>query len=494
MLILPVGLDKNEVRRVPWVTATLIAVCVLVQLVLAVGFSGAEREADEGLSEAFQFLGERPYLSAPPEIAPLLGQDGRARLEEMRAEWERSAPPVPPAIAARQQEQLDALAEEATSRLRRLPEFRLGFIPADPGLLTILTYAFLHGGWLHLLGNMLFLFLSGPFIEDVYGRWLFSALYAGSAVLGAGSFAIAVPHSAIPLVGASGAIAGVMGAFLWRLGTRRIHFLVLPVVFIPAFRFNLRLPAFVVLPFWALEQVYFASTVNEDSGVAFAAHVGGFLTGLLFAMVMTLFRVEERIIAPAIEQEISLEQNPDIERASDARVAGDLAMARRTIQGVLQSEPRNLDAWIESWEIALASEDAEEAGRTGLRLLDLLKRQREDELLWDVAGDSRWRQLPMPSRFLLTVAALYDGSGDGREAIEIYRRVASQSAPDDVAGLRALVSEGEILARAGDLQSAQKTFERARGHSACSEPWRERMASALGPSRPRPGARHPPRE
>jgi tetratricopeptide (TPR) repeat protein len=209
---------------------------------------------------------------------------------------------------------------------------------------------------------------------------------------------------------------------------------------------------------------------------------------------VSLLRVEERVIAPAIEKEISLEQNPEIERASDARVAGNLATARRAIQGVLRSEPRNLDAWIESWEIALASEDAEEAGRTGLRLLDLLKREREDDLLWDVAGDSRWRSLPMPSRFLLTVAALYDGSGDGREALEIYRRVASQSAPDDVAGLRALVSEGEILARAGDLRSARKAFERARGHPACSEPWRERMASALGPSPPRPGAPRPPRE
>jgi membrane associated rhomboid family serine protease len=488
MLILPVGLDKNEVRRVPWVSAGLIAACILIQLVVSVGFAGAEREVDRHIDQTLQFLGERPYLSPPPEIASLLGKPGLAQLEEMRAAWERSGASVPPAIATKQQEQLDGLAGEAMAQLRRLPEFRLGFIPADPWPPALVTYAFVHGGWLHLLGNMLFLFLSGPFIEDVYGRVLFGALYAGSAVAGAGAFAVAVPHTTIPLVGASGAIAGVMGAFLWRLGTRRIRFLVLPVIFIPTFRFNLTLPAFVVLPFWALQQVYFASTVSEDSGVAFAAHVGGFFAGLLFAMVMSLLRVEETLIAPAIEKEISLEQNPDIERASEARNAGDLATARRTIQRVLRTDPQNLDAWIESWEIALASGDSEGAGRTGLRLMDLLRRQGEQDLLWDVATDRRWRQLRMPSRFLLAVAALYESSGDGREALETYRRVAAESAPGDVAGLRALVSEGEILIRAGDARGAQQAFQAARDHPACSEAWVERMRSALDARRPRPDA------
>ena len=92
----------------------------------------------------------------------------------------------------------------------------------------------MHAGWLHLIGNMLFLFLSGPFVEDLYGRPLFAALYLAPAVAGAGAFAAGASHSATTLVGASGAIAGVMAAFLVRLGGRRIEFLVVPIPIVPA--------------------------------------------------------------------------------------------------------------------------------------------------------------------------------------------------------------------------------------------------------------------
>ena len=378
--------------------------------------------------------------------------------------------------------------------MRRLPSYRFGFVPADPWPPTVLTYAFLHAGWLHLIGNMLFLFLTGPFIEDLYGRPLFGGLYVLAAVVGAGSFAVGAPHSAVPLVGASGAIAGVMGAFLWRLAARRIHFLVLPIPIIPAFRFKLVLPAFVVLPLWLLEQLYYSSTVGADSGVAFSAHVGGFLAGLVFAVVVSALRVEETVVAPAIEKQISLVQNPGVERASEARLAGDLSRARRELRAVLQAEPQNLDAWIESWEIALAAGDGVEAGRAGLRLIALLGRQGEEELLWDVAGDRRWRALEVPSRFVFAVASLYARSGDGREAIELYRRVAAERPGEGVDVLQALVSEGEILARAGDTRGARKVLDRAREHPQCSGPWLERMDSALRLSQPRRAAHPRPRE
>ncbi len=494
MLILPIGLEKNEVRRIPWVSVALIVSCVLVQIVLSTSFADDERVTSRALGEAFEYLGQHPYLSVPPELLSLLGDEGQAALEDVRAEWGARGAQVTPAMAAQQQDELNQLTEDAVDLLRSLPTFRLGFVPADPWPPALITHAFLHGGWLHLLGNMLFLFLSGPFIEDLYGRPLFSGLYVLAAVVGAGSFAAGAPQETVPLVGASGAIAGVMGAFLWRLAARRIRFLVLPIPIIPAFRFNLTLPAFVVLPLWALQQIFYASSAGADSAVAFSAHVGGFVAGLLFAIVVSFLRVEETVVAPAIEKEISLEQNPGIERASEARLAGDLDRARREIRAVLQAEPKNLDAWIESWEIALAASNAEDAGRSGLRLLDLLGRQGERELLWDIAGEPRWRQLQMPSRFVFSVAGLYARHGDGREAIALYQRVAAQEPPGEVAALRALVSEGEILARAGDARAAQRVFDRARSHPLCSEPWIEQMESALRLSQPTRAASSRPRE
>jgi membrane associated rhomboid family serine protease len=489
MLVLPVGLEQNEVRRVPWVSATIIVLCFLVQILLSIVFSGAHGEASRDVGEAVQYLAEHPYLSAEPALTSLLREDVQAELERLRSQ--ASTVPLSNTLVAEEQRQLNELTRDALAAVRGLPSFRFGFIAANPRLHTLVTSAFVHAGWFHLLGNMLFLFLSGPFIEDLYGRPLFAGLYATSAVVAIGAFAISEPESTVPLVGASGAIAGVMGAFLWRLARRRIRFLVLPIPIVPAWRYTLTLPAFVVLPLWALQQVYYASGAGAGTSVAFSAHVGGFAAGLVFAAVVSLLQVEETVVAPAIEKEISLEQNPAIERASEARTSGDLATARREIAAALRDEPDNLDAWIESWEIALECGDTEAAGRSGLRLLDLLRRRSEKELLYDLLTDRRWRALQMPPRFTATVADLFARQGDGREAIDLYRRISSELEPSDPVVLRALVSEGELLARAGDVAGAQRAFERARAHPGCSDLWIERIDAALGVTPPRQDAPRP---
>src|SRR4029077_16637206 len=103
------------------------------------------------------------------------------------------------------------------------------YVPAAPRAETALTSMFMHADWLHLIGNMLFLFLSGPFIEDCFGRSIYAGLYVASHLAGLWAHAAHQPESTIPLVGASGAIAGIMGAFLIRLGTKRIRFLFVPI-------------------------------------------------------------------------------------------------------------------------------------------------------------------------------------------------------------------------------------------------------------------------
>jgi membrane associated rhomboid family serine protease len=489
MLILPVALDQNEVRRTPWVTWALIGTCFVVHVAISVFGAGAEQEVTRRLEQSLRYLAQRPYLSPPPALLEILGEDGRKALDEAVAEWEAQEIKVPPGIAEEEQRELNRLTDEAFDALRRLPSSRLGFVPARANPIGLVTHLFVHAGWLHLLGNMLFLFLSGPFVEDLYGRPLFGLLYFLSGAAGAGAYAAGAADPNIALVGASGAIAGVMGAFLVRLATRRIEFLVMPIPILPAFRFTLKLPAFVVIPLWALEQFYYATTAGADSAVAFSAHVGGFLLGLVFAGVVALLRVEERFVNPAIEKEISIEQNPAITRAADARVAGDLASARRLIDGVLRTEPGNLDAWTQSFEIALDAQDAEAASQAGLRLLELHGRGRDRDMVWSVVNEPRWRELRVTSRFLGAVAELLARAGDGRQAIELYRRMAAQAPPGDVAVLRALVSEGEILTRAGDARAAGQAFDRARAHPACTEPWAERIERARGVSRPTRAAR-----
>ncbi len=489
MLILPIGLEENEVRRMPWVTWILIGSCFLVHAAVSTMGAGAEREAQEKVVASLRYLAGHPYLSSPPFLLELLSERGKAAVAQAAVRWAAEGETIADTVAQEEQQELNRLAEEAVAAIHRTPSSRLGFVPARPNPFNLVTYTLVHAGWIHLLGNMLFLFVAGPFVEDLFGRPLFTTLYFASGAAGAGAFAAGAAGASWPLVGASGAIAGVMGAFLVRLAARRIEFLVLPIPIIPTFRFRMKFPAFVVIPLWAAMQLYYVKAAGADSGVAFSAHIGGFAFGVAFAFALALLRVEERFVNPAIQQQISVEQNPDILRAADARVAGDLVAARRLIEGVLKAEPTNVDAWTERWEIALVSSDGGAASQAGLRLIEIHGRGPDRDMVWSVVNDPRWRELGMTSRFLATVAGLLARAGDAREAMTLYRRVATEAPAGDAVALRALVSEGELLARAGEQNAARRVFDEARRHPAYSELWQERIEQALAPRPTRAAAR-----
>ncbi len=152
---------------------------------------------------------------------------------------------------------------------------------------TLLTSQFLHGGWLHLGGNMLYLWIFGNNIEDRFGRVPFLAFYlVGGAVAGLTQVAIA-PESTVPTIGASGAIAATLGAYLVLFPRARVTSLVFLVFFYQL----LRIPAVIVLAFWFVLQLVdgFASLGVGDSatgGVAFFAHIGGFVFGALVALAV----------------------------------------------------------------------------------------------------------------------------------------------------------------------------------------------------------------
>ncbi|MCK0149778.1 rhomboid family intramembrane serine protease [Marivita sp. S6314] len=139
------------------------------------------------------------------------------------------------------------------------------------------TSMFLHGGWMHLLGNMLFLFIFGDNMEDEMGHFGFALFYLAAGV-GAGLIHyIAAPWSPVPTVGASGAIAGVMGGYLLLFPKAKVDILIIIVIFFKIFP----IPAWIMLGLWFAMQVFggFGSAADEG-GVAYWAHVGGFVIGL----------------------------------------------------------------------------------------------------------------------------------------------------------------------------------------------------------------------
>ena len=165
-----------------------------------------------------------------------------------------------------------------------------GSEPMLAGMLPILTSMFLHGGWMHLIGNMWFLWIFGDNVEDELGHGFFLLFYVGCGVLAAVAQFLADPGSNIPMVGASGAIAGVMGAYLIRFPRARVTVL-FPIIIIWT---TVRLPAFLMLTYWLAIQVYSGSGSAGGGGVAWWAHVGGFAAGIGLVLMRPRRRIWDR--------------------------------------------------------------------------------------------------------------------------------------------------------------------------------------------------------
>ena len=157
-------------------------------------------------------------------------------------------------------------------------------IPQFPGpspiWLTILTSMFMHGGWMHIIGNMLYLWIFGDNIEDNFGHVKFLIFYLVCGVAASFAHIIVDPQSVVPSLGASGAIAGVLGAYLIMFPRNRVRTL-LPLGFLWT---TIELPAVVVLGFWIVIQIFsqYTSSITpgQGGGVAYMAHIGGFAAGV----------------------------------------------------------------------------------------------------------------------------------------------------------------------------------------------------------------------
>lgn len=237
-MFLPIG-DTPNPRGVPYVTYLLIGVNVAVFLAISLPLT----------------------LSRPDLNDPLL-------IDYLRA------------LGARGNIPTQAILQQISAY--DLFVFRYGFRPDDPSITTLFTAMFLHGGWLHLVGNMLFLWIYGDNVEHRLGRSGYLLAYLGCGVAATVFFAIFVPDSSVPMIGASGAISGVLGFYyLWFPRNQVKVFVFLFPILMNTFLF----PARLVLGFYLLidNLIPFLLDSGGGSGVAHGAHIGGFVAGLALA-------------------------------------------------------------------------------------------------------------------------------------------------------------------------------------------------------------------
>ena len=262
-MVLPVH-DVNPTRRTPWVTRLLLVVNVVA------------------------------FVVSPIALAPLLGGGSPASVCRQVAFLDEYAA-VPSEVIGD-----DPMTAVATGEAAQTASGEAGCVTQSPPpyekspALSVLFAMFLHGGWLHLLGNLLFLFVFGNNVEDRLGRVRYLAFYLGCGYAATYGYSLLFAGSDQPLVGASGAIAGVLGAYLVLFPRARVWSLLTFFFFLPV-----KLPAWLVLGSWFVLQYFYArgAGLSQASGTAYLAHVVGFAVGA--ALVWRLRGTGQRRPLPA---------------------------------------------------------------------------------------------------------------------------------------------------------------------------------------------------
>lgn len=265
--------DNIPSRRSPVINYLMIAICSVVFY-----FQVNEPSGGPSLVERYGMIPARVASSAPPEHTIRL-QPVETPLGIQLVEVEGGPPYVPAAV---------------------------------PAWATMLTCVFLHGGWMHFFGNMWFLWIFGDNVEDRYGHFGYLSFYLLCGVAASAAHYAAGPSSTIPTIGASGAIAGVMGAYMLLYPRARVLTLVPLFVFIQI----LSLPAPLFLGVWFLMQFYqgtVASASGAAGGVAWWAHIGGFVVGLALTWILSSVRVlnsKVERVRPGSEQVVYTQASP----------------------------------------------------------------------------------------------------------------------------------------------------------------------------------------
>ena len=234
-MVIPVG-DRNPTRRTPWVNWLLVAVNLGV-------FLFAEPWAEGRCAQQAFFL---TYAAIPAELA----QGEPLGREQVAATTPRGCDIDP--------------------------------VPDKPVYASLLTAMFLHAGWMHLLGNLLYLWVFGNNVEDRYGHLRYLLFYLATGIMATVAFVVPNISNPTTLVGASGAIAGVLGAYLVMFPGARVTVLVPFLFFLP-----LALPAVLVLGLWFLLQLGEVRVGSmSGGGVAYLAHVAGFVAGVVITVAL----------------------------------------------------------------------------------------------------------------------------------------------------------------------------------------------------------------
>jgi membrane associated rhomboid family serine protease len=340
---------------------------------------------------------------------------------------------------AQLQENMDSLCQQFEEMEQSTILDKYGFVPARPHAISYLSANFLHGGWLHLIGNMWFLWLAGFILEDNWGRLIYSVFYLVAGVASLQFYAWCSPGSYTALVGASGAVAALMGAFLVRFPKMKIE-----MAFVTLFyRFKFKAAAYWLLPLWLAMEFFYGAALGQGSSVAHWAHVGGFLFGMLGAFVIQKSGLEQKANAK-IESEIGWTGEPAVIQAQEALDQGKLDETVAILEKHVAEKPSSTDALTILQQVQWRRNDIPAYQKASIQLIQAYLKAHDAEAAWhayDEFSNAAGGNLP-PAPWLELIRHLENQQNFDRAVTECDRL--AQAFPQERPALLALLTAGRL--------------------------------------------------
>ena len=450
-MLFPIKHENMTARRWPLVTIGLILVNTLVFLCTHQAMEEQEDPLVSAKVQVLAFAAQHPELTVPPKAQQFVTDYQRyypANWAELQTPNDKTNESEDSQIESpddRQQLQaeMDSLGTEYSKLAASSITERFAFIPAHPKLIAYISSTFLHGGWLHLIFNMWFLWLAGFVLEDVWGRPLYLVFYLVAGIAATQLDAWASPMSMGYSFGASGAIAGLMGAFLIRFPKLKIRLVWFFDFGLLGF-WPLWVRAYWLLPVWAGMEIYYGKAFGQGDGVAHWAHVGGFIFGALAAVALRYSGLERKA-NKAIEEKITWTTDLELTQAGDLIENGKLDEAAVILNKYLEEKPDSLGAWNMLRAIHWRRNEIPACRDVAGKLCALNVEARMYEAAWldyeeflNLGGDK------MPPAVWLELCRVPEERGDYKRALSEYKKLAS-AYPAEREGLLAQLGAARIL-------------------------------------------------
>ena len=514
-MLIPIRHEGMHARRWPIVTFTLIALNVICFLFTYPIMQNQAVQLGQVKERILRMAANHPELTLQPSAQQLV-DDFKKRAPALWEQLQRSnriqtpntyvenpnqevenpdqdvadgsevSPPIqdePPQL----QHQLDALTQQYEKLKATTITEQYAFVPAHPTLISYLTANFLHGGWMHLIGNMWFLWLAGFVLEDVWGRPLYTVFYLIAGVAALQFYAWTNVGSLVPTLGASGAVAGLMGAFLVRYPKMKIEMGWLWYISIirllrtgnPFRILRFKASAYWLLPLWLGIEVLDGVIFGQSSSVAHWAHVGGFAFGALAALGVRYSGMEEKA-NKNIESELTLTSDPEIQQASDLIDQNQFEPAVSALSAYVEAHPKSVDAHMLLVHAYRGTNDQAACISTLEKLCAIYAAAGDHELVWKTyeefmaAGGK-----DLPANVWLDICRAAEKMQFFDRAVSEYETLAQTHATERQA-ISALLSAGRIcMKQLNQPERALGFFEAAEKSPVPHLDWEQSIAAGI---------------